>query len=986
MRKSLIAGAVALSLLSPNAYALSVGSMEIDSHLGEPLDISINIESIDQDEFSTLEVSLASREMFREAGIEYPRDARKLKLELGPYDNGRVTISVKTAGAISDPFLHLLISINWSGGNILREYTALIDPTDYAIEPIAQATAPETSLGLTKAVSASSQGVAEAQFKTVEGGESLSSIAALYRPSDVTAQQSWMAIFNLNQSAFPGGNLNRLQKGARLQIPTDAQMRAVSAAEAIKQVTALTRPLVSTETTKKSAPEPRKSTAATLVVGGGGDEMAADAPLDIAQNAPLSESQTIGAPASSDGETGAISQTIKKEINDSRVRDTQLKEELIATRGENKVLTSRMARLEAQLSRMSQLLELQSNALQAINSNLEKGAIGAVIPNLTQSQLDSADTTAAAKQDNLSEASDSVEKSLSEAPAETQAVQGDEAPKTYYEELLEVAISDAPEEDVNYIEEVLGLSSTSIGQEDTNPVTAEMRAKAEVNAPAPASPAVPADEATASMLANVRASLGTVPAAQDIATPAVPSDTQIASQDPAYIDALNAEDRSQISKSEARIAELQKQLQAKIDAAQNTTTDTTSAPVSSSSSAAETVPVRIENVAQQPSDRGLMSSIIEQVSSAIGALKSMAGGMSQDVWRLIGGIAAAIIGIMVLLGIRRRRDVDEVAPAEFQGSEITDSSIDIADIATKSMQHEPDDLEGFEEELHGSSLFDLSDESFMASEVIQDDSSLFSMDDNDDSLADMDSTQIGQQSTTQSVDVDPIAEADVYLAYDRKEQAVEVLEQALSNSPNQSAVVVKLLGLYQAEDNIEDFSRLFEASAENIEDEADWNKIKLMAQEFVPGHEMLADDFDSSIPVLLDEVTDKSKTGGQSEKQMDTGIPDEAKPGLKLAASNEADAMESLNISLEEANDSESLNISLEEANDMESLNISLDEELDSAVEEINQHEPDTALALAKAYIELGEEDIAKDFLRDVISDGSAELKSEAKEMLSKLG
>ncbi len=116
--------------------------------------------------------------------------------------------------------------------------------------------------------------------------------------------------------------------------------------------------------------------------------------------------------------------------------------------------------------------------------------------------------------------------------------------------------------------------------------------------------------------------------------------------------------------------------------------------------------------------------------------------------------------------------------------------------------------------------------------------------------------------------------------------------------------------------------------------------------------------------------------------------------------------MESLNISLDESNDSESLNISLEEASDMESLSIPMDEEndgeslsillsedesvqqdheLDSAVEEINQHEPDTALALAKAYIELGEEDIAKDFLRDVISDGDADLKSEAEEMLAKL-
>ena len=898
----MIAGAVALSMLSANAYTLSVGSMEIDSHLGEPLDISIAIDSIDQDEFSTLEVSLASREMFREAGIEYPRDAQKLQLELGPYDNGRVTISVKTAGAISDPFLHLLISVSWSGGNILREYTALIDPSDYKIEPIVQAAAPETSLGLTNSVSATSQDVTEAQFRTVQPGESLSLIAALYRPSDVTAQQVWLAIFNLNQDAFPDANLNRLQKGVRLQIPTVAQMKAVSAAEAVKQVAALTRPLGGAETAQKSDPVSQKPKAATLVVGGSGDEMATDSSQQSAESAPLSESEPQNGDelASANGELGAITQTINKEINDSRDRDSQLKEELIAARGENKVLTGRMAQLEAQLSRMSQLLELQSNALQALNSNLEKGTTAA-ISNPTQGQLDPVVTTAPVDQASKSDDSQKayyeklLNEALSEAPVEAPATSDNDTPQTYYEELLENALSDAPEEDVSYIEEVLSLSSTSIGQEDANPVTAKMQAKAAENAPA--SPTAPVDEATTAMLANVRASLGQAPSVSGNVVPDTKSDAQIAGQDSAYIDALNAEDRSQIEKSETRIAELQRQLEAKIDAAQNTTTDGSTAPVRVSSET-ETAPSTIVNAAQQPSETSLVSSVMEQASSALSALMTMAGGVSQDIWRLIGGIATATIGFMVLLGLRRRKEVEEVALGTTQGSEFSDSNIDIADIATRSMQHQPDDSEGFEEELHGSSLFDLSDESFMASEVIQDDSSLFSMDDNDDSLADMDSTQIGQQSTTQAIDVDPIAEADVYLAYDRKEQAIEVLEHALSGSPNQSAVVVKLLGLYQAEENIESFTRLFEASAEHVEDESDWNKIKLMAKDFVPGHEMLADDFDSSIPVLLDEITDKSK------------LDSSPKPDLKLASSEdktrnlgEADAMESLNISLEEAND-----------------------------------------------------------------------------------
>jgi hypothetical protein len=39
---------------------------------------------------------------------------------------------------------------------------------------------------------------------------------------------------------------------------------------------------------------------------------------------------------------------------------------------------------------------------------------------------------------------------------------------------------------------------------------------------------------------------------------------------------------------------------------------------------------------------------------------------------------------------------------------------------------------------------------------------------------------------------DPIAEADVYLAYGRKNQAIEILEASLKQNPEQPEVVTKL--------------------------------------------------------------------------------------------------------------------------------------------------------------------------------------------------
>jgi len=201
--------------------------------------------------------------------------------------------------------------------------------------------------------------------------------------------------------------------------------------------------------------------------------------------------------------------------------------------------------------------------------------------------------------------------------------------------------------------------------------------------------------------------------------------------------------------------------------------------------------------------------------------------------------------------------------------------------------------------------------------------------------------------------------------------------------------------LYQASENIEGFTRLFESSAEHIEDDNDWNQIKAMAQDFVPGHEMLADDFDSSIPVLMDEVVSEKADSKLSEAEAEENISG----NLKLAMAGDMDNLTDLsdvapadsNLDLEavsgedlalqqDEDTGESLNISMGSDQDLQ-----LEEDLDSAMEEVNQHEPDTALALAKAYIELGEEDIAKDFLLDVVNAGSAKLKSEAEEMLNSL-
>ncbi len=59
-----------------------------------------------------------------------------------------------------------------------------------------------------------------------------------------------------------------------------------------------------------------------------------------------------------------------------------------------------------------------------------------------------------------------------------------------------------------------------------------------------------------------------------------------------------------------------------------------------------------------------------------------------------------------------------------------------------------------------------------------------------------------------SDDVDPIAEADVYIAYGRDAQAEEILKEALSRNPKRPEIKVKLLEIYAARKSKGDFNSL----------------------------------------------------------------------------------------------------------------------------------------------------------------------------------
>ena len=111
---------------------------------------------------------------------------------------------------------------------------------------------------------------------------------------------------------------------------------------------------------------------------------------------------------------------------------------------------------------------------------------------------------------------------------------------------------------------------------------------------------------------------------------------------------------------------------------------------------------------------------------------------------------------------------------------------------------------------------------------------------------------------TDQTEIDPIAEADVYLAYGRYQQAEELIRQAIESQPGRDNCKLKLLEIFYASEN----SKAFEIFAEELSvagknnDTDFWAKVSEMGGELCPESKLFTADanVDSVEDVVAEEV------------------------------------------------------------------------------------------------------------------------------------
>ncbi len=114
--------------------AATMGGVSVMSALGQPLKAEILLGDIGKGDKSSIAAKLASVNDFKNAGIDYPYSLPKLTFAVTSNSAGDAVLSMTSTQPVNDPFVSLLVELNWSSGKMLREYTFLLDPPGFTAE------------------------------------------------------------------------------------------------------------------------------------------------------------------------------------------------------------------------------------------------------------------------------------------------------------------------------------------------------------------------------------------------------------------------------------------------------------------------------------------------------------------------------------------------------------------------------------------------------------------------------------------------------------------------------------------------------------------------------------------------------------------------------------------------------------------------------------------------------------------------------------
>ena len=379
VRKLALAVSLALGTLSVPAHALGLGELSSKSTLNQNFRGDIALLSVQPDELDSIRVKLADSAAFERAGVERPFYLSLLKFEPTVNAAGKTVVRVTSEFPIREPFLNFLVEINWPNGRLLREYTVLLDPPvttmrrPPTVTPAARTAAPVATPApprraepvkaqpkptpVVPAVSTAAQG----EYGPVKANDTAWRIASRLRPDGASMEQMMMALLAANPEAFIDGNINRLKRGKILRVPALAEIQEISRQQARQAYREQQDQWLARRDAKLRA-QAESSTADAQPIA---EEDASDDQLRIATARPDGEGEA-GA-----SEDDAVSPT----ASDLKSRLMVARENAETSRQEAETLRSQVDDLEVRLRDMQKLLSLKDEQLAQLQDRMTADAM-----------------------------------------------------------------------------------------------------------------------------------------------------------------------------------------------------------------------------------------------------------------------------------------------------------------------------------------------------------------------------------------------------------------------------------------------------------------------------------------------------------------------------------------------------------------------------------------------------------------------------------
>ncbi|MBV2089586.1 MAG: hypothetical protein KUF72_01720 [Candidatus Thiodiazotropha sp. (ex Ctena orbiculata)] len=757
IRKLSLAVAVATALSPMGALALGLGEIHPQSALNQTFKADIDLLSVTQEELQDVRVSLASHEAFKKAGMDRPFHLTGLKFTPQLTASGKPVIMITSRDAIREPFLNFLVEVNWPKGRLVREFTVLLDPPVTlsrkpapVAAPVAKSQPVVSKVMPSRRAPAASAPMSESSMSSAGGRE-----YGPVQPND--------NLWNIAKQMQEGDeSIEQVMMSLLDHNPSAFINNNVNNLK-VGKILRLPEDAEVTGLSKRAArdeflAQTREWKSGTRAAAPSRQEKAAEAPAPSVAPTPEDRLKLVspkpGAGESAEREGQAESAEIE-----------QLQQEIMLVREsnegalqENSALKSRVQELEKQIQDIQRLLTLKSDQL---------------------AEVQAAQSMAAEK---MQEMEPAAEAPMAEPPAEA-AVPAEEM---------------AAEEPV--------------AMPEAEPMAPMEKA---------AEPVIPVPEGTVIEEVDIEAKIAEQQAKEQMAPPAV--EPPAVSEPP---------------------------------------------PVAK---APESKPAMPEPELAKPP----VAKLPEKKVSYFDGLKE-----NSTMVAIIGGAGVLLLGLLAMI-MRRRKE----AEAEFAESILVSPDSDIA----------PSGVDD------SSSLTSPTDEtSFMS----------------DFSPSDIDALQ------DETGEVDPLSEADVYIAYGRYQQAEELINQAIEKYPEREELKHKLLEIYFSAKKSDAYTnlaqQLHDSGLEEQQPDA-WSKIATMGKELNPGYALFAGAAGVAAADMVDDMDDLGLDLGQlSEEDVSAPAADEAVAEASVAAEDVSDELDSMDLS------------GLENLDEMDSETLEADLSLDS--------------------------------------------------------